>query len=223
VADDTVAVADSLAVHRFAVLGASGGGPYALACAARHPDRVAAVGAVACPGVVPELDPPRLHEEPEDERDASVRELIEAGDVEAAVVELSAAIRGHRDHVLDEDDAVVVDRWAEGMHPGDVEVVRSLPVAELAAGVRESLANPVGYIRDVLAFLGDWEVRPEGVRSPTWLWYGAEDRNAAPRHGEWLAQRVPGSSLVVREQTAHLGVLLLHWDEMLATLRDAVE
>src|SRR4051812_43279979 len=33
VADDTVAVADSLAVHRFAVLGASGGGPYALACA----------------------------------------------------------------------------------------------------------------------------------------------------------------------------------------------
>ena len=76
-----MAVADSLAVHRFAVLGASGGGPYALACAARHPDRVAAVGTVACPGVVPELDPPRLHEDPEDERDALVRELLEAGDV----------------------------------------------------------------------------------------------------------------------------------------------
>jgi pimeloyl-ACP methyl ester carboxylesterase len=222
VADDTVAVADSLAVHRFAVLGASGGGPYALACAARHPDRVAAVGAVACPGVVPELDPPRLHEDPEDERDIRVRELVAVGDVEAAVVELSAAIRGYRDHVLDEDDATVVDRWAEGMHPADVEVVRSLPVAELAVGVRESLTSPVGYIRDGLAFLGDWEVRPEGVRSPTWLWYGAEDRNAAPRHGEWLAQRVPGSTLVVREQTAHLGALLLHWDEMLATLRDAI-
>jgi hypothetical protein len=27
--------------------------------------------------------------------------------------------------------------------------------------------------------------------------------------------------LVVHEQTAHLGALLLHWDEMLATLRDA--
>jgi pimeloyl-ACP methyl ester carboxylesterase len=223
VADDTVAVADSLAVHRFAVLGASGGGPYALACAARHPDRVSAVGAVACPGVVPELDPPRLHEDPEDERDARVRELLEAGDVEAAVVELSAAIRGYRDEVLDDDDARVVDRWSAEMHPDDVEVVRSLPVAELAAGVRESLASPVGYIRDVVAFLGDWEVRPEGVRSPTWLWYGTEDRNAAPRHGTWLAQRVPGSTLVVREQTAHMGALLLHWDEMLATLRDATD
>jgi pimeloyl-ACP methyl ester carboxylesterase len=222
VADDTVAVADSLAVHRFAVLGVSGGGPYALACATRHPDRVAAVGAVACPGVVPELDPPRLHEDPEDERDARVRELLEAGDVEQAVVELSAAIRGYRDHVLDEDDATVVDRWVEEMHPDDVEVIRSLPAAELAAGVREALASPVGYIRDVLALLGDWEVRPEGVRSPTWLWYGAEDRNAAPRHGEWLAQRVPGSTLVVREQTAHLGALLLHWDEILATLRESI-
>ena len=221
VADDTVAVADSLAVHRFAVLGASGGGPYALACAARHPDRVSAVGAVACPGVVPELDPPRLHEDPEDERDARVRELLEVGDVAAAVVELSAAIRGYRDEVLDDDDARVVDRWSAEMHPDDVEVVRSLPVAELAAGVRESLASPVGYIRDVVAFLGDWEVRPEGVRSPTWLWYGTDDRNAAPRHGTWLAQRVPGSTLVVREQTAHMGALLLHWDEMLATLRDA--
>jgi pimeloyl-ACP methyl ester carboxylesterase len=223
VADDTVAVADSLGVHRFAVLGASGGGPYALACAARHPDRVAAVGAVACPGVVPELDPPRLHEDPEDDRDARVRELLQVGDVQEAVVELSAAIRGYRDHVLDEEDATVVDHWADGMHPDDVEVVRSLPVAELAAGVRESLASPVGYIRDVLAFLDHWEVRPEEVRSPTWLWYGAEDRTAAPRHGEWLAQRVPGSTLVVREQTAHLGVLLLHWDEMLATLRDAID
>jgi pimeloyl-ACP methyl ester carboxylesterase len=222
VADDTVAVADSLAVHRFAVLGVSGGGPYALACGARHPDRVAAVGAVACPGVVRELDPPRLHEDPEDERDARVRELLEAGDIDAAVVELSAAIRGHRDQVLDDDDATVLDRWSAGMHPRDVELVRSLPVAELAAGVRESLASPVGYIRDALVLLGDWEVRPADVRSPTWLWYGAQDRTASPRHGEWLAERVPGSTLVVREQTAHLGALLLHWDELLATLRDRI-
>ena len=222
VADDTVAVADSLAVHRFAVLGVSGGGPYALACGARHPDRVAAVGAVACPGVVRELEPPRLHEDPEDERDARVRELLEAGDEDAAVVELSAAICGHRDHVLDEDDATVVDRWSAGMHPSDLAVVRSLPVPELAAGVRESLASPVGYIRDGLVLLGDWEVRPEEVRSPTWLWYGAEDRTAAPRHGEWLAERVPGATLIVRERTAHLGAQLLHWDEMLGTLRDAL-
>jgi len=44
---DVVAVADHLRLDRFAVLGVSGGGPYALACASRIPDRLTACG-VAC-------------------------------------------------------------------------------------------------------------------------------------------------------------------------------
>ena len=58
VADDTVAVADLLGIDRFAVLGMSVGGPYALACAAVHPQRVTAIGIVAAPALVPALDPP---------------------------------------------------------------------------------------------------------------------------------------------------------------------
>jgi pimeloyl-ACP methyl ester carboxylesterase len=38
---DIVAIADALGVDRFAVIGGSGGGPHALACAALLPDRVA--------------------------------------------------------------------------------------------------------------------------------------------------------------------------------------
>jgi pimeloyl-ACP methyl ester carboxylesterase len=43
VAEATAALMDDLGVDRFAVIGASGGGPYALACGAFLPDRVVAV------------------------------------------------------------------------------------------------------------------------------------------------------------------------------------
>jgi pimeloyl-ACP methyl ester carboxylesterase len=43
---DIATLADHLDVERFAVMGASSGGPYALACAALLPDRVAGAGVV---------------------------------------------------------------------------------------------------------------------------------------------------------------------------------
>src|SRR5581483_7213701 len=59
VADDLVHAADRLGVPRFALVGMSVGGPYALACAARHPDRVTAVGVVAAPAMYTAPDAPR--------------------------------------------------------------------------------------------------------------------------------------------------------------------
>ena len=46
-AADVAELAAALDLRRFAVLGYSGGGPHALACAARLPDRVAAVACLA--------------------------------------------------------------------------------------------------------------------------------------------------------------------------------
>ena len=50
-AADTAAVADALGIGRFMVLGHSGGGPHALACAALLPGRV--LGAVSLAGLAP--------------------------------------------------------------------------------------------------------------------------------------------------------------------------
>jgi pimeloyl-ACP methyl ester carboxylesterase len=44
VVSDVEAIADALEIDRFAVLGRSGGGPHALACAALLPDRVTRAG-----------------------------------------------------------------------------------------------------------------------------------------------------------------------------------
>ncbi|MFD6463995.1 alpha/beta fold hydrolase, partial [Streptomyces roseolus] len=47
--DTVAAIADHFDLERFAVLGASAGGPYALACAARLPDRVSKAVVVSSP------------------------------------------------------------------------------------------------------------------------------------------------------------------------------
>src|SRR3984957_7936913 len=48
-AADVAAIADALGIGRFAVLGHSGGGPHALACAALLPERVIAAVSVSAP------------------------------------------------------------------------------------------------------------------------------------------------------------------------------
>jgi len=46
-AGDVAQLADAFGLERFAVMGASGGGPHALACAALLPDRITGVGCLA--------------------------------------------------------------------------------------------------------------------------------------------------------------------------------
>lgn len=224
VADDTVAVTEALAVTRFAVLGASEGASYALACAARHPDRVGAVGVVAgpvaAPGLATEGD---LHTSTDGPDSAALAAMLADGDRDGAAEAARAVVTGLATAVLDDDDATVVRRWTEAMPAQDAELIRRLPPAEVARGVREALRRPDGFVRDVLAVLAPWSVPLADVRAPAFLWYGGQDPLVPVDHGRWLADRLPGASLVVRDDDADLATLLLHWDDVLSTLRDALE
>jgi pimeloyl-ACP methyl ester carboxylesterase len=229
VADDVAAVADRLGVAQYAVLGMSVGGPYALACAVRHPQRVTAVGVVASPAVVPELDPPYHRDDLGPEQQAFFSRLAQITpdeaveqmrpDFEQYVAQLNPA---------DPDDTALVRRFVAQLDPADAAVVtRPGPTvdgrplgsdAAIAASVREALANPDGYLRDAAISFRAWDFRPEQVGCPVTLWYGDLDSNASVRNGRWLAERIPHATLVIREQTTHLAVLHEHWDGILAEL-----
>lgn len=223
VADDTVEVADLLQVNRFAVLGRSVGGPYALACAALHPARVTAAAVVAGPAVVPELDPPGHRDDLTAEQQAFVSRLGGCP-VEEAVEVLRPEFEQYvaRIDPTDRDDVALAGRYLAGLNPQDRALLASRPAADLAAEVREALARTDGYLRDAAMMFRAWEVRPEDFRCPTWLWYGESDQQASVRNGDWLARHVPRARLAVRPRTAHLAGLVEHWPEILTTLRDAV-
>lgn len=219
VADDVVAVADALGIDRFAVLGMSIGGPYALACAARHPDRVTAVGVLASPANVPELDPPYHRDDLGPDEQAFFTRLASMTPDEAVEL-MRADFRQYVDQLdpTDPDDEALVRRFVAQLPPYDAEIATRQGTTAAAAAVREALANPAGYLRDAAISFRRWDFRPEAITCPTFLWYGELDANASVRNGRWLAAHLPRATLVVREQTTHLAVLHDHWDDVLATL-----
>ena len=125
-------------------------------------------------------------------------------------------------HNIEEFVADDMDRNYLYVHPLDAELTAALPAADVAAATREALRQTGGYLRDAAVTFRVWDFRPESVRCPTWLWYGELDANAPVRNGRWFEEHIPGATLVVR-QTAHLGTLIAHWDDILTTLCDADE
>jgi pimeloyl-ACP methyl ester carboxylesterase len=211
---DTAELARLLGMAEYAVLGASGGGPFAVATAVADPEGVRGVGVVAGIG------PWRLIRDPSEEGDDEVEErrllaLLDAGD-------LAGAWGGYLDFMekglgglagLD-DDARVDAFFAGWGQPPDDPHVRSLWAANLAIVV----ARLDGGAFDNLAWGGVWDIDPTDVVAPTTLWYGAEDGNVPPVHGQWYADRIAGAELVVFPGEGHGAVCSNHWGEELARL-----
>jgi pimeloyl-ACP methyl ester carboxylesterase len=222
VAADVAALADGLGLDRFAVLGMSIGGQYALAAAAVLPERVTGAGVVATPAVVPALDPPLPRDGLDAQGEAFFRRLA-AGSVEANLASMRADFAAYVESVdpAGADDATLVARLVDGLNELDAALVGEWPAGEVAEMTREALVSPEGYLRDAAIAFRDWPFAPEAVRCPTHLWYGALDPQAAVRNGTWLAEHIPDARLVVRQDTAHLGTLHRHWPEVLAALTRA--
>ena len=193
-------VADALGVDSFAVLGVSGGGPYAVAAAAVLPDRVRVAGVVAGIGPLLELDPAAAE-------DPAVR----------------AALAGDLDTAIALQDRAMTDK-TRGSGSGSVATVPvggfvSPEILEPWTGSgRPGVASYRGVSRDVLAFTAGWDVELAAVRAPVHLWYGDRDRTVGLEHGRWLHAHLPTSRLVVREGAGHLATLMVHWADVLTGL-----
>lgn len=215
VARDAAAVADRLGLGRFAALGWSGGGPFALAAAAELGDRVTRVGVAGGPAPFQELpgamdgfsDADRLALSFLPADPARAAEQFRLGNAE--MLQLMASVR-------DDEQAPWID-WLWGETDPEVvadpELRRNL-VSVLHEGLRQ---GPMGIAWDNVAWTGPWDVDLAAVRSPVHLWYGARDGMVPPAHGEWLAEHLPGARLVVYPDEGHL-VPMRHWPEIVTAL-----
>jgi pimeloyl-ACP methyl ester carboxylesterase len=183
-ADDVAQVADALGIARFAVMGASGGGPHALACAALLPDRVA--GVVCLASIAPFTD----------EFDWFAG-MASDGGLRAAAAGRDARARYAETDEFDPDSFVAAD-WA----------ALSGDWASLGADAgRAGAAGPDGLVDDDVAFASPWGFDLAAVIAPVLVVQGGRDRVVPPAHADWLARHVRRSELWYRPDDGHISIL----------------
>ena len=196
-AADIEAIADSLGLDRFAVVGGSGGAPHALACGALIGDRVLRVGALVTPA-------------PSDTSDFDFFK----GLAEINVKEFGAALKGQAaietylrpfaDELLRNPDAVI-DEIVSQLPDVDRAIAER---EEFRAIFRESFTEAVrqgvrGWADDDLAFAKSWGFEPEDVYAEVRLWQGELDVLAPRSHGEYVASRLPNARFELLEGGGH--------------------
>lgn len=181
------AIADDRGIDQFAVVGHSGGGPHALACAALLPDRVR--GVVSAAGLAP--------------FDATDSDWF-AGMYHGGGTELRAAVAGPAElaAVLQSGD-FDPEMFTASDHralTGDWKWLNSVVGPALQNG-------PGGMIDDDLAYVRTWGFDPTSIAVPALIMHGAQDRIVPISHGEALVAMIPSARAIWGPTDGHLSVL----------------
>ncbi|MFI6743579.1 alpha/beta fold hydrolase [Nonomuraea sp. NPDC050451] len=198
VAGDAATVADALGIDRFAVVGYSGGGSYALGCAAVLGDRVQAVLSLA--GIAP--------------YGAAGLDWF-AGMIPSGVAALGTAAAGREARAALEASGFAYDCEFTAadlaLFEGPWEWLGKVGEPALAAG-------PYGQIDDDVSYTLAWGCDPGTISAPVLLLHGTEDRIIPVGHGSRLAAHCPTAELRLCEGDSHFTVVT-HAEQGLEWLR----
>lgn len=201
--NDVVQVADLLGIDRFAVMGASGGGPYVFACAHSLRDRVS--GGLAISSIGPTeameeatrlaLEAAAQHPELTEQQLAAFPEMART-DRAGLIKNLQAAVQEDFRSVAQENTEPLeafIDHHIEGQRSG-----------------------AQGTIHDQQLFLQPWGFDLESIKVPIQIWVGGNEQLLSD--ARYLAEKVPNSELTIREGAGHIEGLWLT-DELLDLLK----
>jgi len=200
---DVAAIADALGIDRFTVIGGSGGGPHALAVAARLGERVSRACCLVSPAPYDladfdwfeGMDPLNVKET----EWALQGESVLAPELEREAAETLERVAADPAMILGEDWGLSEADRAELARPERHDLIRQ--------DVSEAFRSGVwGWVDDDLCLLKPWGFDVGEIKGiPTRVIYGLTDVLVPVAHGEWLARHVPGAEVLALRDLGHLG------------------
>lgn len=205
--DDVTALADRLDLARFAIVGHSGGGPFALACGALLPDRVRAVATIA--GIAP-LDIPGMAEGVS-AGDRRILRLLKEGK-EGSVRRLFQ-VMGFAVRYL---PGLSLSFFRSQVSASERDLLDGVFVSSISEAFDQ---GPEAAVNEYRVFLmkEKWGFEPADITVPVHIWQGEEDRNTYPIHARTLAKMMPQAELQLLPGVGH-PVMATHFDEILDSL-----
>jgi pimeloyl-ACP methyl ester carboxylesterase len=200
-AGDVRAIADELELPRFSVVGRSGGGPHALACAALLGDRVQSAACLVglAPSDAEDLDwyDGMAHSNVEEFTSADTSHQA----VKASLAEQAELVRRDPENMLKllDSELAAADRRVVG-NAG----IRRLLTETYAEAVR---GGAEGWIDDVMALRSPWGFGLSQINVPVLLWHGANDMFSPVGHTYWLAKRIRGAVMEIHSGAAHFAAV----------------
>ncbi|MCI0529210.1 MAG: alpha/beta hydrolase [Nitrospira sp.] len=207
--DDVVELADALKIDRFAVVGVSGGGPYAAACAYKIPHRLTAVTLVSS------LAP----------LDSSIATYGMVGPIRRVftlaqcapwllrpVLSLVHWVMGrHGKPFLNRINGLLPESDNRVLIKPDIRAMFQQDFAEaIRAGIR-------GTAHDLTLLSSPWGFQLKDISTQVSLWHGEEDRIVPPQMGRYLACMFPNCSSMFLAGEGHY-LVFNHLKEILAVL-----
>lgn len=196
-------LADHLGLDEFAVLGHSGGGPHALACASALSHRVRAASTVSSVA-------------PNDARNHGMHPMFRFVNFLMGSPRIYRRVaRSQVRQMLDSPE-----RWLTvwgRMQPADGVFFAANPdaahniVLEMTEAVRNGLN---GVVHEAGLYHRDWDIDLGTIVTPTHVWHGRRDRQAAHTWAEYLAAQIPGATLTSIDSGGHFSTLIDHADDI---------
>jgi pimeloyl-ACP methyl ester carboxylesterase len=204
---DVADLSDALGIRRFGVTALSGGGIYALACAAVLGQRVTNVAVTGCPA------PMQIVGAFEGMRRMS-RAGVWLGSDALGLFKLGARAAGR---FAARHPKLIYEWFNRGVPPPDRKwIVAPSFASDAIEDLREALRNgPWGYVKDIELLANPWGFSLEDIRVPVFLWHGEADAVIPIRHSLYLAAHLPACDLHLCPDEGHL-LMWEHLEEVFA-------
>ena len=210
--DDVLELADALEINQFSVQGASGGGPYAIACAYRLADRLLACGVIAGLGPIHLLGT----------KDMMLTNRIQFGLARRmpwlVQVLLWAYLGRYGKYVDDEKKLELLgNKMAQGL-PKSISNpdIPRLYVQETLEAFRQ---GSHGAAYDASLFTQPWGFKLEDITFENiYLWHGERDVHVPIEMTRFLETKIPQCKVRYFPDEDHMAVVFNHLEEVMTAM-----